>query len=74
MSKTTETALKLLESLPESAQQRVVDALRHLVQDAGDEERWDELFGRSSKLVEAARQAKQDIAEGKASDMDYERL
>jgi hypothetical protein len=70
MNKTIETAMKLIEALPEHEQVRVVEALRHLVQDAQDEARWDELFGRNRKLAAAARQAKQD----KASNMDYERL
>jgi len=74
MSKATETAIKLLESLPEQAQERVVEALRHLVQDAQDETKWDQLFDRSSKLVVAAGQAKKDASEGKASNMDFERL
>lgn len=74
MSKTTETAMKLLESLPEHEQERVVQALRHLIQNSQDEARWDQLFNRNEKLVAAARQTKKDIVEGKASDMDYERL
>jgi hypothetical protein len=74
MSKTTETAMKLLESLPEHEQERVVEALRNLIQDSQDEARWGQLFNRSDKLVAAACQAKKDVAQGKASDMDYERL
>jgi len=74
MSKTTETAIKLLESLPEPAQERVLDALRQLVQDAQDEQRWDQLFERRPKLAAAARQARQDIAAHKATEMDYDRL
>ncbi len=69
MSSTTiSTVTKMLESLPELAQDRVVEHLR-------DEIKWDQSFKKtSSKLVEAARQAKQEIAEGKTQKMDFEKL
>ena len=74
MSKATETAIKLLESLPEEEQNKVVAELRQLVQDAQDEVRWEEFFSRGDKLAEAARRARQEAAAGKASEMDYDRL
>ncbi len=74
MSKATETAVKLLESLPEEAQDKVVAELRQLVQEAQDELRWDELFSRGDKLAETARTARQDTAAAKATEMDYDRL
>ncbi len=74
MIKTTETAIKLLEALPEHEQERVIEVLRHLLQDSQDEARWDQLFNRSEKLMAAAREAKTTVAEGNATDMDYERL
>ena len=74
MSKATETAIKLLESLPEEEQNKVVAELRQLVQDAQDEVRWEELFSRGDKLAEAARRARQEAAAGKAGEMDYDRL
>ncbi len=74
MSKATETAIKLLESLPEDAQDKVVAELRQLVQDAQDELRWEELFSGDGKLAEAARRARQEAAAGKATEMDYDRL
>ncbi len=74
MSKATETAVKLLESLPEEAQDKVVAELRQFVQEAQDELRWDELFSQGDKLAEAARKARQDTAAGKATEMDYDRL
>jgi hypothetical protein len=40
-----------------------------------DELRWDELFNRTqSQLSAAARRAKQEIAAGMSSPMDYEQL
>jgi len=75
MSKATETALKMIESLPEKVQELVVEELRDLVEDARDEGRWDDLFERKKAgLVAAAREARKEIAAGKASDMDYDKL
>jgi hypothetical protein len=75
MTKSTETALKMLESLPEEAQQRVVEHLRELVEEARDEARWDELFQRKKPgLVAAARRAQQEREAGKATDMDFDKL
>lgn len=75
MSKASETAAKMIESLPAKAQERVVEGLRNLVEEARDDERWDDLFERKKAgLVAAARKARKDIAAGKASDMDYDKL
>ncbi|MGH7204852.1 MAG: hypothetical protein ACREI2_01445 [Nitrospiraceae bacterium] len=74
MSKATETAIKLLESLPEEAQAQVVEALRQLVLEAQDEARWDALLRNRKKLNAAARQAREEAAAGKATPMDYEKL
>jgi len=75
MSRSTETAVKMLESLPEDARERVVEALCDLVEQARDEARWDELFARKKAgLAAAARKARKDIASGKAKEMDYRKL
>jgi hypothetical protein len=75
MSKATETVVKMIESLPEKVQERVVEELRALVEKARDDERWDGLFERKkSRLVAAGRKARKEIAAGKASDMDYDKL
>ena len=75
MSKATETVVKMIESLPEKVQERVVEELRALVEEARDDERWDGLFERKkSRLVAAARKARKEIVAGKASDMDYDKL
>ena len=75
MSKATETAVKMIESLPEKARERVVEELRNLVEDARDDARWDDLFERKKAgLVAAARKARKEIAAGRASDMDYDKL
>ncbi len=75
MSKATETAVKMIESLPEAAQDRVVEELRALVEDARDEAKWDDLIERKKgALRAAARKACQEIAAGKATDMDFDKL
>lgn len=75
MSKATETALKMMESLPEEAQERVVEALRVIVEELRDEANWNHLFERrKAGLTAAARQAQEDMAAGKAQDMDYDKL
>ena len=75
MSKASETALKMIESLPEEAQERVVERLRGLVEEVRDNERWDALFERKrTGLVAAARKARKESAAGKARDMDYDKL
>ena len=74
MTKAIETAVKLLETLPESTQEHLVEELRHLALGAQDEAKWDELFARNGGLKAAAQTARQEIAAGKASDMDFDRL
>ena len=69
------TVEKMLESLPEEAQERVVEHLREYILDLQDELQWDALFKRTQdKLVAAARRAKEEIAAGQAEPMDFERL
>ena len=60
----------MIESLPEAAQE-----LRALVEDARDEAKWDDLIEKKRDgLVAAARKARKEIAEGKATDMDFDKL
>lgn len=63
----TTTVVKMIESLPESVQDRVVERLRDYIEDARDEMQWDESFARfRDKLVAAARKARAEIARGLA--------
>ncbi len=65
----------MIESLPECLQERVVDQLWELVEDARDEAKWNELFARKrGGLAAAARKARKEIAEGKATEMDFQKL
>ena len=69
------TVVKMMESLPEPAQNQIVDHLRNYLMEVQDELRWDELFNKTqSKLIAMARLAKQQIAEGKARPLDYNEL
>jgi hypothetical protein len=69
MNKATETAAKMIESLPESAQDRVVEELRALVEDARGEAKWNKLIERKKDgLVAVARKARQEIAAGAVYD------
>ena len=70
-----ETVVKMLETLPEPAQDRVVEHLRDYLEDMQDELRWDEAFARTQpQLAEAARHAKRAIADGKAMPFDLSQL
>jgi hypothetical protein len=62
------TVTKMMESLPEPAQDRVVEHLRDYIA-----EEWEAAFERTQdQLVVAARRAKEEIAAGHAEPMDYE--
>jgi hypothetical protein len=69
------TVIKMMESLPEDVQDRVVEHLREYLDDVLDELQWDESFKKTQpKLIAAAKRAKQQIAEGGAKPMDYNQL
>lgn len=69
------TMTKMMESLPESVQEQAVEHLRDFITEMQDEDQWDALFEKTqNQLVAAARQAKKEIAAGKAQPMDYEQL
>ncbi|MBD2487470.1 hypothetical protein [Aulosira sp. FACHB-615] len=69
------TVVKMMESLPIEVQDRIAEHLREYIDELQDEIRWNSAFkGTQSKLIAAAKQAKQEIAEGKATLMDYDQL
>ena len=69
------TIVKMVESLPEPAQDQVVEHLREYLEDLRDESEWNDLFKRTQpQLVAAAQRAKKEIAQGLAKPMDYDRL
>jgi glycerate-2-kinase len=69
------TVVKMMESLPVDVQEQVAEHLREYIDELQDEIRWNESFQRTqNQLVAAAKRAKQEIAEGQATAMDYEQL
>ena len=69
------TVIKMMESLPETVQDQVVEHLREYLEDLQDELQWDSLFKeRQQQHVAAAQRAKQEIAEGHAKPLDYDQL
>lgn len=74
-SKAIATIVKMMESLPEPAQERIVAHLRSYLEDLREELLWDDLFKRTQpQLTAAAKRAKQEIAAGHAKPMDFDHL
>ena len=74
-SEATMTIIKMLETLPEQARDRVVERLREYIEDIRDEELWNDSFSRTqANLVAAAQQVRKEIADGKATPMDIDKL
>jgi glycerate-2-kinase len=69
------TIVKMVESLPDDLQEKVVEHIRDYITDLEDEKHWDDSFKRTqNNLVAAAQKAKQEIAAGQSVPMDYEQL
>jgi len=69
------TVARMLEALPEAVQNQIVEHLREYVAALQDEIQWDSSFKRTQRqLAAAARRAKEEIAAGHATPMDYDRL
>ena len=67
--------VEMMESLPETLQQQVVEYLKEYIADLKDELQWDESFKKTQpQLVAAAQRAKKEIAEGKAREMKLNEL
>ncbi|WP_293147268.1 MULTISPECIES: hypothetical protein [unclassified Microcoleus] len=67
------TLVKIMESLPETLQDRVVEHLREYLEDLRDEEQWNFSFQNTQEsLIRAAKPAKQEISEGKAQPLDID--
>lgn len=65
----------MIESLPENAQNRVLEHLQEYIQDLEEELKWEQSFKKTeSNLIAAAKRAKQEIAEGLSEPMDYEKF
>jgi hypothetical protein len=69
------TMTKMLEQLPSSAQEQVVDHMREYIEDLRDEAHWNKQFEASqSQLISAARKAREQIAEGRSMPLDVDKL
>ena len=69
------TVITMLESLPSTLQEKVIEQVREFIADLEDEEKWQASFEQThERLVASAQKAKQEIAEGKSTPMDYEQL
>jgi hypothetical protein len=69
------TLIKMVETLPEPAQEKVVEHLRRYIDELQDEARWDELFKKTQpKLIEVARRARKEASQGNAQPLDLDRL
>lgn len=69
------TIMKMVESLPEPLQERALEHMQGYIEDIRDELKWNDSIGKSqSKLIAAARQAREEIIRGKATPLDLEEL
>jgi hypothetical protein len=69
------TIVKMVESLSDDLQEKVIDHTWGYITDLEDEARWDASFNRTqNSLVAAARQAKEAIAAGQSTPMDYDQF
>ncbi len=69
------TMTKMMEGLPEPAQDQALEYLRNFIAEMRSEQKWDNLFSETQdQLVAAARNARNQIAEGKAQPIDFDRL
>ena len=65
----------MFESSPEAVQDHVVEHLYEYLADLRDELQWDAVIKKTQpQLVAAARRAKQAIAQGQATPLDYDQL
>jgi hypothetical protein len=69
------TMVKMMETLPEESQEQVAEHLREYIAEVQDENQWEATFKKTqAQLIAAARQAKKEIAAGRAEPMDYGKL
>jgi len=74
-SNTIATAIQMLERLPDSMQEQAVQHLCEYVADLLDELEWQERYqSTEASLQDAARLARTQIAEGKATPLKYDEL
>ena len=69
------TILKILESLPEAMQERVLEHMQEYIEDIRDEFQWNDSFRKSQgNLAAAARRARDEIRRGLSKPLKPENL
>ena len=69
------TVVKMMGTLPDATQYQVLEHLQAYIADLQDELRWDTTFAKTQvSLVQKARLAKHQIAEGKAKSLNVDDL
>jgi DNA-binding transcriptional regulator GbsR (MarR family) len=69
------TVVKMMETLPDEAQSQVVERVKNYIANLQDELHWDENFKKTeSNLIQKARLAKQQMAEGCAKPLNLNDL
>jgi hypothetical protein len=70
-----ETVTKMIESLPDHLQKKLLDEITPIISEALDEAKWESDFQRgSSKLVQRAEGVRDQISKGEAKPMDFSEL
>jgi hypothetical protein len=71
----TETVTKMIESLPEHLQKKLLDEITPIISEALDEAKWEDQFQRgNSKLVELSEGVREHISKGSVEPMDFSKL
>jgi len=66
---------KMMETLPETMQNQIVEHLQDYVAEVQDEIQWDVSFNKAQEqLIAAAQRARQEISAGDAEPLDYNQL
>jgi hypothetical protein len=69
------TVIKMIESLPEDAQDQVVEHLRDYLEEMRDDSKWANAFKKTQpQLIASARRAKREIADGRAKPLNHKDL
>ena len=70
-----ETVTKMIESLPEHLQKKLLDEITPIISEAIDEAKWEDQFQRgNSKLVELSEGVSDRISKGSTEPMDLSKL
>jgi hypothetical protein len=75
MTSVSETISRMIEILPQEAQERLLDRFLPIISEISDEIEWDTVFeDTKDKLASIAKRVKKEVVQGKTEPMDYGRL